>query len=143
MDLNVKIEEGDYSIGELIVPMKFKKCILVNNVLSWEEITVEGRKHSLKMIREKLFEKHKSLYRNIKTDEEVENMSRDEIIEYLDTINEYVEDDDDAEIELLKNKLKTFQRRRHLTMWHDGATVCNHSHILFMVSVIYDVMVFL
>ena len=45
---------------------------------------------------------------------------------------------DDVDIIALKNKLKYFQRRRHLMMWYDASTICNHGHVLFTCSEVYD-----
>ena len=138
MKLKEEILEGKYSIGELIVPCVFKKCFVTQEGLKWEEFAVEGRKNSLKFLREKFFSTHKALYR-IKNDSEVDDMSRQEIMDYFIKIQEYDEGFINASTAFLKNKLKSFQRRRHISMWHDGATICNHSHVLFMVSILYDI----
>ena len=58
---------------------------------------------------------------------------------YLCLINEYkYQDGDIIDIITLQNKLKYFQRRRHLMIWHDGSTICNHGHVLFTCSEVYD-----
>ena len=45
--------------------------------------------------------------------------------------------------DILKNKLKKFERTCNLMFWHDGSTISNHSHILAMVSCLYDPAIFL
>ena len=45
--------------------------------------------------------------------------------------------------DILKNKLKKFERTCNLMFWHDGCTISNHSHILVMVSCLYDPAIFL
>ena len=50
------MHDGNYSLGELIVPQKYKKAVL-NDDLSLSD--VEGRKRSLEIIREKMNFKHK------------------------------------------------------------------------------------
>ena len=54
-------------------------------------------------------------------------MSAEDIIKYLCLNNEYKYQDGD--IIALQNKLKYIQRRRHLMIWHDGSTICNHGHV--------------
>ena len=65
-------------------------------------------------------------------------MTAVDIIQYLCLINEYKDEGDDVDIMSLKNKLKYFHRRGHLIIWHDGATICNHGHVLFTCSEVYD-----
>ena len=38
--------------------------------------------------------------------------------------------------------LRTLQRQRHITFWHDGSTISNHSHLLIVVVILYDNAVF-
>ena len=122
-------------MGELIVPC-VKKCYVSNNEnLCWKEFAVEGRKNNLYSICRKLLEDHKHLY-HIKNDDEVDMMLKEDVITYLKDIHEYIEDVDD--IEKLKETLKKFQRQRHPIMWHDGSTIINHGHVLFMVAEVYD-----
>lgn len=46
-------------------------------------------------------------------------------------------------INLLKQKLKKYERTRHLMFRHDESTVPKHSHIMMMVSCMYDDVAFL
>ena len=62
-------------------------------------------------------------------------MSEEEVTKYLKSIDEYK---DDVDINSLKDRVKHFQRRRHLMVWHDAATICNHGHVLFTCSEVYD-----
>ena len=55
----------------------------------------------------------------------------------FEDINEYDEEDVD-DTEKLKQTLKKFQRQRHLIMCHDGSTISNHGHVLFIVAEVYD-----
>ena len=132
-DLNLQILEGKYEMGELIVPIKFKKCSVSNGEIKWEEFEVRGRKTPLSVIRRNLYETHKSLYRT-QSDSEIENMLDVEIVDYLKFINEYKSTDETN----LKDKIKHSQRRRHLAIWHDGSTICNNSHVLFTCTELYD-----
>ena len=87
-ELNLNLQEGKYTMGELIVPITFKKCVLTDGVLKYEEFEVRGRKTPLREIRRTLYKKHKSLYR-IQSDDEIDAMSQSEIIDYLKNINEF------------------------------------------------------
>ena len=137
-DLILKVEEGKYTLGELVVPIKFKKIVVTKDGhVKEEEFTLCGRKDRLINIRQNLYERHKLYYRVPKSDCEIENMTKEDVIEYLMSINEDICNVDD-DVEELKDRLKYFQRRRHLMMWHDGATICNHGHILFTCSEVYD-----
>ena len=136
-ELISQIRDGKYTMDELIVPCIFKKCHVSNNgILCWKEFAVEGRKNNLSSIRRRLLQDHKDLYR-IKNDDEVDMMLKEDVITYLKDIHEYIEEDVD-DIEKLKETLKKFQRQRHLMMWHDGSTISNHGHVLFMVAEVYD-----
>ena len=136
-ELISQIRDGKYTMGELIVPCIFKKCHVSNNGnLCWKEFAVEGRKNNLSSIRRKLLEDHKHLY-HIKNDDEVDMMLKEDVITYLNDIHEYIIEDVD-DIEKIKETLKKFQRQRHLIMWHDGSTISNHGHVLFIVAEVYD-----
>ena len=39
-------------------------------------------------------------------------------------------------------RLKKFQRTRHISCWHDGSTISNHGHLLVTVSTLYDTALF-
>ena len=71
-------------------------------------------------------------------DLEFENMSRHEITERTRKINEYNDDNKLTELNVLINKLKTYERTRDLMMWHDGSSIRAHSHFLMMISSFYD-----
>ena len=65
-------------------------------------------------------------------------MSRHEITERTKKINAYNDDNKLTELNVLINKLKTYEKTRHLMMWHDGSSVRAHSHLLMMISSFYD-----
>ena len=94
-------------MGELIVPNKFWKIMIVENELVYEPFEVEGRKTPLEIIRRKFYESHKSLYR-IQSDTEIDNMRRETCVDYLNRINGYDGNTDETE---LKKKMKCLQRR--------------------------------
>ena len=38
----------------------------------------------------------------------------------------------------MREKIKQFERTRHLQVWHDASDIANHGHILFCINVLYD-----
>jgi ferredoxin-fold anticodon binding domain-containing protein len=57
------------------------------------------------------------------SNEELSEMSREELIEKLVQVNAVFSDADDKEV--LKAKLKEISHTRHLKIWHDLSTVAN------------------
>ena len=72
------------------------------------------------------------------TDQQLQAMSITEIIENLTKINEFTKLHEKLSTNELLEKLRHFERTRHLMFWHDGSTLSNHSHLLMMVCVMYD-----
>ena len=68
--------------------------------------------------------------------------SREEVIHQLKKINEFSSFDCDADTEMLKKRLKMYESTRHFIFWHDGPSLSSHSHILIIVSYLYDTAVF-
>ena len=67
-ELKVQIMNGDISIGEMIVPKRFKKLVLNrNNEIETTEFVVEGRKRPLEEIRRKPLKGKRSLCGSIQT----------------------------------------------------------------------------
>ena len=71
-----------------------------------------------------------------------DTLSRKEVIHQLKTINEFNSFNCEAGTQVLKKRLKMYERTRHLIFWHDGSSLSSHSHILIMVSCLYDTAVF-
>ena len=42
----------------------------------------------------------------------------------------------------MKERLKQYERTRHLQICHDGSCIANHGHILFCINVLYNHAVF-
>ena len=105
-NLHQDILDGKYEMGKLIVPIKFWKSITVENEIIYKPFEVEGRKIPLDLIRRKLYESHKSLY-CIQSDIELDNMTCEACVNYLNRINEYDGNTDEIE---LKKKIKYLQR---------------------------------
>ena len=134
-----KVSSGEIDIGENVVGRVYQKVKINKSGESCtQSFTVFGRKHTLKTLRKKLFLKQKQFMR-LNSDEYFETISDNKLIERLKTIHEYIPTDDTKK---MKDKLKAFERSRHLQTWHDGSTICNHGHILFTINVLYDPAIF-
>jgi hypothetical protein len=72
-----------------------------------------------------------------KSDKQYHEMSESNIIDSLKAISEYNEDKDE-DISCLRQKLIRIERTRHFKTWHDLSTLSNHSHLVFMVTLLYD-----
>ena len=138
------IAEGKIVIGDLIVPQKFKRKFLKDGNIVDDEYEIYGRRVPFHLIRESLLKRHQHFMR-LRQDEEYLQMSRNYIISDLKRINEYedFDGDFDGDTPLLLNRLKQFERKRHLAVWHDTAPISNHSHLLITVNVVYDPAIFL
>jgi hypothetical protein len=69
------------------------------------------------------------------SDEDFQNMTLESVITSLKEINECHDGGNEDE---MRAWLKKFERTRHIKMWHDLSTFGNHSHLVFMVSCLYD-----
>ena len=133
--LKLKIANGDISVGEMIVPKRYRKLVLnKNNEVEAVEFVVEGRKIPLDEIRKVTLERSKDFVRQ-HPDEFYDEMSRLDVVSRLTQLNEF---DDTEGLTKMRNKLKALERTRHMIIWHDHSTVANHGHLLFMVSILYD-----
>lgn len=129
--LGQKIMNGEYTIGELVVPKKFKKMVLKNGNIENETFTVESRKISLTSIRRRMVEKHEKYMRCQNGD----SLPIDKIIIYLKKINEFILTDTE---DTMRRKFTSFQLTRHLQLWHDASSLDNHGYMLFTVNALYD-----
>ena len=81
----------------------------------------------------------------LRSDNDYSKLRREDIIKQLCKINKFNFTDSDKNTDILKNRLKKIERTHNLIFWHDGSTIYlySHSHILAMVSCLYDPAVFL
>ena len=61
-----------------------------------------------------------------------DTLSREEAIHQLKTVKQFNSLDCDADNQVLKKRLKMYERTRHLVFWHDGSSlsrvVCNREN---------------
>ena len=121
--LRAKIENGQYTVGELIVPKKYEKLVLdkEGSLKKKEFCTVEGRKRPLDEIRQITMLKHKE-YTRQHPDEYYEEMSRPEVSRRLAHLNEFGETEG---LTVMCQKLNKIQRHADLLVWHDHSTVAS------------------
>ncbi|CAB3981856.1 Retrovirus-related Pol poly from transposon opus [Paramuricea clavata] len=133
--LSQKILSGEYNVGELIVPRKYEKFVLdPDSSIIKTHFFVEGSKCPLHEIREQKLEELKE-YTRANPDEDLDAISYSDIVDKLNLVNEM--EDVESE-EKMRMHVKDLERTRHLMIWHDLSTVANHSHLVFMVTCLYD-----
>ena len=71
--LKLKIEQGEYSLGQMVVPQNFTKTSIKDGKMITEEVSISGRKFPLKDIRKNLLIRH-TRYMCPTTDEEFANV---------------------------------------------------------------------
>ena len=113
------MKNGDYTIGDLVVPKAFKKLVLKNGTIKSETFMLESRKIRLSTIRRRTAEKHEKYMRC----NSVDSLSIEDIIHYLKKINEFIPTDSE---DVMRSKVASFQQTRHFQLWHDASTLCNH-----------------
>ena len=136
--LEDEIQSGKVSIGHLINPKTYVKYVVKNGVISTTEFIVEGHKHKMYEIREKLFKKQQ-IYMRLNTDDYFKNITLEELTKRLNQLNELEDNMDEKE---MSAKLMQLERSRNIQMWHDASTIANHSHMLFSINILYDTAVF-
>ena len=90
--LKESIEKGTYIIGDLIVPQTFEMTKIRNNKIVVEDVTIHGRKIPIAKIRQKMLEEH-LCYMRLRTDNDFQNLTRDEITNELKCLGELPNDD--------------------------------------------------
>ena len=76
--LKLKIEQGEYSLGQIVVPQNFTKTAIKDGKMITEEVSISGRKFPLKDIRKNLLIRH-TRYMRLTTDEKFVNTELNEV----------------------------------------------------------------
>ena len=113
--LKEKITMGVYKVGDLIEPQDFQKVSVKGGKIVTENFFISDRKIPLEEIRYELLHKYKK-YMRLTTDEMLNNLTKPDMLKYLKNIREYVNSDEEANANTLKEKIKGFERTRHLMM---------------------------
>ena len=113
--LKEKITMGVYKVGDLIEPQDFQKVSVKGGKIVTENFFISDRKIPLEEIRYELLHKYKK-YMRLNNDEMLNNLTKPDMLKYLKYIGEYVNDEEEANANTLKEKIKGFGRTRHLVM---------------------------
>ena len=129
----MKLEAGEYTIGELVVPKQYKKLVLTSEgTLKEVEFTVSGRKIPLTEIRKRELNRCEQLgvVRDHINDDYAQ-MSDDQISQRLRVLGDegHLRDTPGQR----RERLIIFERTRHLMIWGDGSTILNHGHLLYLI----------
>ena len=134
-----QVLSGDIDIGVGVVERQYQKfSITETGEVITKTFSVEGRKHPLLNIRKKLFTKYHQ-YMRLNNDSYFVDLQESQLHDRLQSIGEFNADENS---DMMRNKLKTFERTRHLQIWHDASVIANHGHILFCINILYDPAVF-
>ena len=102
------------------------------------EMEVYGRKIPLLAIRKRLLKRHEE-YMNLHTNEQLQEMSRSQLINILQRGSITSNEATHQELEEMVAKL---ERTRSIAIWHDHSTVIGQGYILITAKVLYDPMIF-
>ena len=76
--LKLKIEQGEYSLGQILVPQNFTKTAIKDGEMITQEVSITGRKFPLEDIRKSMLKRY-TKYMRLTTDEEFANMELNEV----------------------------------------------------------------
>ena len=71
-NLKLKIEQGEYSLGQTVVPQNFTKTAIKDGKMITKEVSISGRKFPLEDIRKNLLIHH-TKYMHLTTDLQIWN----------------------------------------------------------------------
>ena len=135
------LRTGKLSLGEPCSPYAIHKTVVTGEgEIKTELVQIVGRKLSMLDIQKKLLHKQNK-YMRLLTDEEIENVTQEEIIKLLST--GHCQPPVNTSLTNLREKLASIQQTRTLALWHDHSTVLSQGYIMFAVKVLYDSGVFL
>ena len=137
--IHQKIQTGEYTLGNMIVPREYKKLVITpeGNIVE-KTFHVSGRHIPLTHIREQLLREHEEqgLVRN-HSDDYLDGLTMTEAVSQLKHLGEWSEEEG-ITLSEMKCKLKTYYRTRHLMVWADHSCIMNHGHLLLTVNCMYD-----
>ena len=122
--LKLKIKQGEYSVGQIVVPQNFTKTT-IKGVHIWTEIFLRRYTKKSAHLSFKIYAPN----------------NRWGIFKYgteWGATKIKSENSENLEELLIKlEKKKKMERTRYFAFWHDGSTIGNHSHFLIIVNVLY------
>ena len=139
-DLMDNVSNEEVNLGVNIAPREYKRVIYDKKTseLITDTFTVYGRKHPMREIRERLFQKHRQ-YMRLNSDSYFDNLDDNELVRRLSAIRKVESHETLAD---MKAELKVSERSRNFVNWHDGSSISNHEHVLFCIHALFDRAVF-
>ena len=138
-EIRERIQSGEFVLGELIVPRRFKKTVIdkTGNVRE-EEFVVHGRKIPLLTLRKNVLQQQEKLgLIRFRQEEEYDQMSDDALKARLEEVHEH-RAARTMTADQQRNYLKKIERTRHILVWGDHSSILNHGYLLYMVTTVYD-----
>lgn len=139
-EIQSMISSGRFMLGEECTPYKITKYTLVDGMMTPYDTFVHARKVSLKEIRKRILDKHVK-YMRLAPTSTVFAMTEMEIKDTLQKA--HFSDLEGLSHEQLCQLLLQSQRSRHLSLWHDHATILKMGFLLVTVHTMFDPLVFL
>ena len=128
-------------MGLPILPQTFERISVKDNKIVTEDIVTEGRKVPLKEIRSKMLKDHQN-YMRVYSDQHY-IAEKDQMLEFLKKYNEYYPHFDTLSVNEIHFKLDVLMQTQNLMFWYDSSSISNHSHLMIMVSCMFDPAVYL
>lgn len=134
-----KIKEGDILMGELIVPITFKKFVVNKSTktITETEITIYGRQTSLSEIRNKLLGEHEKLGIVRASQHSIDSLLSDDELDEALHVRHVTFDSNATTVEKCR-LLQACQQQRYLKIWHDHGPIAKRGHFMVLVACIYD-----
>ena len=101
--LKLKIEQGQYSLGQTVVPQNLTKTVIKDGTMITEEMSISGPKFSLEDIQKNLLIGH-TKYMHLTTDEQFANMGLNEVQQKFKNLGEFSDNSETLEELLIKLK---------------------------------------
>ena len=136
-DINQLLVSGKLTIGEPCSPYTVIRSSVHDGELLSMQAQVYGRKIPLLDLRKVLLKRQEKFMR-LKTDEEIDSLSIEEVNVTLQSLGELAP--------VMSNRyalLKQLQRSRTLVLWHDHSTILGSGYLLMTIHTLYDPAVFL
>ena len=115
--------------------------ILKDNKIVTQDIVMEGRKVPLREIRSKMLKDHQNYIRVYSDQHYI--AEKDQMLQFLKKYNEYYLHFDALLVNEICLEIDVLMQTQNLMFWHDGSSISNHSHLMIIVSCMFDPVVYL
>ena len=119
-ELSAEIFNKNISLGHAINIQTYVQIKIIDNKPEKVEFTVEGRKHTMLELREKLLKKHEK-YMRLNSDDYFDNLTQAEVQTKLSMLDESMNSENN--LNGMRKYLKKLERSRNIQVWHDASTI--------------------